>query len=50
MTGQTDRDYSTRQAAYDLRKLRGKQLLNKPGRSRRYWVPQMRLVPSLRCS
>jgi hypothetical protein len=39
MTGQTDRDYSTRQAAYDLRKLRGKQLLNKPGRSRRYWVP-----------
>jgi hypothetical protein len=50
MTGQTDRDYSTRQAAYDLRKLRGKQLLNKPGRSRRYWVPQMRLAPSLRCS
>ena len=39
MTGQTDRDYSTRQAAYDLRKLRGKQMLNKPGRSRRYWVP-----------
>jgi hypothetical protein len=31
--------YTTRQAAYDLRKLRGKQLLSKPGRTRRYHVP-----------
>jgi hypothetical protein len=39
MTGQTDRDYSTRQAAYDLKKLRGKHLIVKPGRSRRYHAP-----------
>jgi hypothetical protein len=39
MTGQTPEDYSTRQGAYDLRKLRGKQLVNKPGRTRRYHVP-----------
>ncbi len=38
MTGQTDADYSSRQAAYDLRKLRGKDLVTKPGRSRRYHV------------
>jgi hypothetical protein len=31
--------YTIRQAAYDLRKLRGKDLLVKPGRSRRYQVP-----------
>jgi hypothetical protein len=31
--------YTTRQAAYDLRKLRGKQLISKPGRTRRYNVP-----------
>jgi hypothetical protein len=31
--------YTTRQAAYDLRKLRGKQLADKPGRTRRYHVP-----------
>jgi hypothetical protein len=30
---------TTRQAAYDLRKLRGKQLVDKPGRTRRYHVP-----------
>jgi hypothetical protein len=36
-TGQTS--YTIRQAAYDLRKLRGKDLLVKPGRSRRYHVP-----------
>lgn len=36
---QTGRDYTTRQAAYDLRKLRGKQLVTKPGRGRRYLVP-----------
>jgi hypothetical protein len=39
MTGQTPDDYSTRQGAYDLRKLRGKQLVIKPGRTRRYHVP-----------
>jgi hypothetical protein len=37
MTGQTT--YTTRQTAYDLRKLRGKELIVKPGRSRRYQVP-----------
>jgi hypothetical protein len=37
MGGQTG--YTTRQAAYDLRKLRGKELLVKPGRARRYQVP-----------
>ena len=31
--------YTTRQAAYDLRKLRSKQLVDKPGRTRRYHVP-----------
>jgi hypothetical protein len=31
--------YTTRQAAYDLCKLRGKQLIDKPGRTRRYQVP-----------
>ena len=31
--------YTTRQAAYDLRKLRGKGLVHKPGRTRRYHVP-----------
>jgi len=35
MTGQTADDYSTRQGAYDLRKLRGKLLVTKPGRTRR---------------
>jgi hypothetical protein len=40
MTGQTPEDYSIRQGAYDLRKLRGKQLVVKPGRTRRYHVPE----------
>ena len=31
--------YTTRQAAYDLRKLRGKHLVDKPGRTRRYHIP-----------
>ena len=31
--------YTTRQAAYDLRKLRAKQLVDKPGRTRRYHIP-----------
>ncbi|MCA1681805.1 MAG: hypothetical protein LC700_01370, partial [Actinobacteria bacterium] len=37
ITGNTD--YTVRHAAYDLRKLRGKELIIKPGRSRRYQVP-----------
>jgi len=37
MTGHAG--YTTRQAAYDLRKLRGKNLVIKPGRSRRYQTP-----------
>ena len=37
-TGTSDADYTIRQAAYDLRKLRGKQLVDKPGRTRRYRV------------
>jgi hypothetical protein len=39
MTGQTVEQYTTRQAAYDLRKLRGKQMVTKPDRARRYQVP-----------
>jgi hypothetical protein len=39
MTGRSAAGYTTRQAAYDLRKLRGKQLVDRPGRSRRYQVP-----------
>ena len=41
MTGQTPEDYSLRQGAYDLRKLRGKQFVIKPGRTRRYHVPEL---------
>ena len=40
MTGQTGKDYSIRQGAYDLRKLRGKGLVSKPGRTRRYRVAE----------
>jgi hypothetical protein len=40
MTGHTPEDYSVRQGAYDLRKLRAKQLVIKPGRTRRYHVPE----------
>ncbi len=39
LTGQTEQNYTVRQAAYDLRKLRGKQLVVKPGRTRLYQVP-----------
>jgi hypothetical protein len=39
ITDAGDRDYTIRQAAYDLRKLRAKKLVLKPGRSRRYQVP-----------
>lgn len=41
MTGTSDAEYSIRQAAYDLRKLRGKQLVDKPVRTRRYRVPPL---------
>jgi hypothetical protein len=49
MTGQLASDYSVRQAAYDLKKLRGKGLLAKVGASRRYQVqPQaMRAIAAL---
>ena len=39
LTGQNEQEYTVRQAAYDLRKLRAKQLVIKPGRTRRYHVP-----------
>jgi hypothetical protein len=41
ITGISDAEYTIRQAAYDLRKLRGKQLVVKPGRTRRYQVPPL---------
>jgi hypothetical protein len=50
MTGQTHATYNTRQAAYDLRKLRGKQLVTKPARTRRYYLPGPAAGPSRRCS
>jgi hypothetical protein len=39
LTGQDEDRYTVRQAAYDLRKLRGKHLVVKPNRTRRYQVP-----------
>ena len=39
MTGRAEADHTVRQAAYDLGKLRGKQLVATRGRSRRYHVP-----------
>jgi len=39
LTGQSKDDYTVRQAAHDLRKLRGKHLVVKPGPTRRYHVP-----------
>jgi hypothetical protein len=39
LAGQTEGAYTRRQAAYDLRRLRGKQLIIKVGSSRRYQVP-----------
>lgn len=41
LTGHDQTGYSVRQAAYDLRKLRGKQLIDKPVRTRRYIVAPM---------
>ena len=40
LTGREEQGYTVRQAAYDLRKLRGKQLVVKPKRTRRYHVPE----------
>jgi hypothetical protein len=37
-------DYTIRQAAYDLRKLRGKGLAVKPGRTRRYHIDPQSLA------
>jgi hypothetical protein len=39
LTGVAETDYTLRQAAYDLRRLRGKQIVVKPDRTRRYHVP-----------
>ena len=39
LTGVDHCRYTVRQAGYDLRKLRGKHLVDKPGRTRRYHVP-----------
>ena len=49
MTGTSSAAYSVRQAAYDLRKIRGKQLLDKPARTRRYHVgaPAARTIAAL---
>ena len=49
MTGQTPADYTVRQAAYDLKKLRGKGLITKLGSTRRYQVqpPAMRGIAAL---
>ena len=38
LTGQDEHEYTVRQAAYDLRKLRAKQLVAKTGRTHRYHV------------
>jgi hypothetical protein len=48
MTGQAG--YTTRNAAYDLRKLRGKHLAGKPGRTRRYLISPAPPVSSAPCS
>jgi hypothetical protein len=49
MTGQSPTAYTVRQAAYDLKKLRGKELITKLGRRRRYQVqpPAMRSIAAL---
>ena len=51
LTGHTEHDYTIRQGAYDLRKLRGKQLVVKPGRTRRYHLPPdaARTIAALLC-
>src|SRR6266851_8084162 len=49
ITGLPDGDYTPRQAVYDLKKLRAKNLITKVGRSRRYQLmpPSMRAVTAL---
>ena len=49
LTGVDHCGYTVRQAAYDLRKLRGKRLVDKPGRTRRYHVgaPAARTIAAL---
>jgi hypothetical protein len=49
MTGQSDAEYTQRHAVYDLKKLRGKQLITRLGRSRRYEVspPGMRAITAM---
>lgn len=49
MTGLTPSSYTVRQAAYDLKKLRGKGLITKLGRTRRYQVQShaMRAIAAL---
>lgn len=49
MTGASDSEYSARLAAYDLKKLRGKHLITKMGRSRRYQLSpsSMRSIAAL---
>jgi hypothetical protein len=50
MTGQAEADYTQRHAAYDFKKLRGKQLITKLGRSRRYEVSPRVCAPFLPCT
>lgn len=38
VSGQAEVDYGPRQAGYDLKKLRGKQMVQRLGRSRRYQI------------
>jgi hypothetical protein len=45
MAGLTPADYTRRQAAYDLKKLRGKSLITKLGRTRRYQVQPSAIRP-----
>jgi hypothetical protein len=48
LTGVDHCGYTVRQAGYDLRKLRGKQLVDKPGRTRRYLgAPAARTIAAL---
>jgi hypothetical protein len=49
MPGQVAVDYTPRQAAYDLKKPRAKDLITKVGRSRRYQLspPSMRAITTL---
>src|SRR6476646_5097597 len=50
ITGTSSAAYSIRQAAYDLRKLRGKRLVDKPARTRRYQSHRWPRAPSPPCS